>query len=168
MLALLAPTAVVSESSNPVAAPNAIFVEGFGNGLLYSLNYERILTIADWNFGFRLGGSYFATKISSASGSGLLQLASIPMVVSWYAGLPHHKLQIGLGATVLWVSASTDSTGAKYEGAAEGVGLAATAVVGYRYMPEHTGFTFGFGFTPLLRATKGFLPWPGASAGIAF
>jgi hypothetical protein len=163
-----APAPTVLVGRNP---PNAIFAEVLGNGLTYSLNYERIFapwTSGPWSLGIRGGASYVAYKISDAAGSGVLHLASFPVVVSWYVGLPHHKLQLGLGATLLYVSAIADASGTTYSSTSEGFGIAATAVIGYRYMPEHTGFTFGVGFTPLLRATKGFLPWGGASAGIAF
>lgn len=153
-------------------APNAVFAEALGSGLTYSLNYERIFSapnlVSPWSLGIRGGASYLAYKISSAAGSGVLQLATFPVVVSWYVGLPHHTLQLGLGATVMYVSASTDATGTKYAGTTEGLGLAATAVIGYRYIPERTGFTFGVGFTPLWSPAKGLLAWGGASAGIAF
>lgn len=153
-------------------APNAIFGEVLGNGLVYSINYERLFfpwnDASPWNLGIRGGASYLAYKVSNATGSGVLQLATFPVVLSWYVGLPHHKLQLGIGATLIYVSASTDATGTRYQGSTEGFGVAATAVVGYRYMPEHTGFTFAVGFTPLLRTAKGFLPWGGASAGVAF
>lgn len=162
-----APSPVVRQ--NP---PNAIFAEALGNGLTYSLNYERIFApwggASPWSLGIRGGASYVAYKVSDAVGSGVLHLATFPVVMSFYVGLPHHKLQLGLGATLLYVSAITDAAGTNYQSATEGFGLAATAVIGYRYMPARTGFTFGVGFTPLLRSGKGFLPWGGASAGIAF
>ena len=162
-----APSPVVRQ--NP---PNAIFAEALGNGLTYSLNYERIFapwsSSSPWSLGVRGGASYLAYKVSSAAGSGVIHLASFPVVLSFYVGLPHHKLQLGLGATLLYVSSITDAAGTGYQSNVEGLGIAATAVIGYRYMPEHTGFTFGVGFTPLLRAGKAFLPWGGASAGVAF
>jgi hypothetical protein len=73
-----------------------------------------------------------------------------------------------MGFTVLYTSASTDSTGVKYEGSGVGLGLAATGVIGYRYLPHDGGFTFGAGFTPLLRPSKGFLPWGGVTVGWQF
>ena len=150
---------------------NAVYGEVLGNGLVYSLNYERLFAPRGsdrgaWAFAAERATS--PTRSRTRPAAAILQLASFPLVVSWYVGTPHHKLQLGLGATLLYVSASTDASGTKYAGTSEGLGVAATAVVGYRYMPAHTGFTFGVAFTPLLRTTKGFLPWGGASAGIAF
>jgi hypothetical protein len=147
-------------------ARDAVYFEVLGNGLLYSINYERYFPRYD--LGLRGGASFITYKVSSASGSGNLTLASWPLVVSYYWGSPRHKVQLGLGATVLYFDASSDSTGTKFEGAGTGLGVAATGVIGYRYMPKNGGFTFGAGFTPLLRATKGFLPWGGANVGFAF
>jgi len=166
--------AVVSDRGAPTPeepapappAPNVISLELLGNGLLYSLNYVRLFPA--WNLGLRAGASLFVDKISNASGSGSLVLASFPFVASYFMGPPRHKLELGLGATILYSDAASDSTGTKYQGSVSGLGVAATGVVGYRFMPVGRGFTFGAGFTPLLRATKGFLPWGGASIGYAF
>ncbi len=150
----------------PAPAPNAIFFEALGNGLVYSIDYERMLDAAP--VGLRGGASFFTYKISDASGSGNLTIATFPLLASYYLGSTPHKLQLGLGATILYVSASSDATGVKYDSAASGLGVAATGVVGYRYVPDGRGVTFGVGFTPMLRASKGFLPWGGASVGYAF
>jgi hypothetical protein len=147
-------------------APNVIRLELLGNGLLYSVNYERIFPA--WNLGLRAGASLFMDKISSASGAGNLVLASWPLVASYFIGPPRHKLELGLGATILYAEAASDSSGVRYEGSVSGLGVAASGVIGYRYLPAGRGFTLGAGFTPLVRATKGFLPWGGVSAGYAF
>ncbi len=162
-------SAVVAAAPQASAGPdNQVFLELLGNGLLYSLNYERFLTAWNQRFGVRGGASFITYKISSANGAGNLVLASVPIVASWYGGSSAHKLQLGLGASALYVSAATDATGQKFSGSEEGLGIAATAVVGYRYLPRDGGFTFGIGFTPLLRSGRGFLPWGGASGGVAF
>jgi hypothetical protein len=161
--------AAPSTSTAPVATsnempPNAVYAELLGNGLDYSINYERFL--GDWPIGFRGGASFLSVPISQASGSGNLKLASFPFVASYYFGSTRHKLQLGLGTTLLYSVASSDSTGVQYGGT--GLAVGATAVIGYRYVPRCHGFTFGAGFTPLLRSSKGFLPWGGVTAGYAF
>ena len=148
------------------AASNAIYAEPLGNGLIYSMNYERFLR--DWHVGLRAGASFFTYGISQAQGSGNLTILTFPLVASYYLGPRRHKLQLGLGATVLYVDVSSDSQGIKYEGSGTGLGVAATAVVGYRYIPPCRGLTFGVGFTPLVRPQKGILPWGGANVGYAF
>jgi hypothetical protein len=148
----------------PRTASNAIFLEGFGNGLLYSVNYERIL---GEHFGVRAGFSYFTYAVSSYGKSGNLDLLTVPMVVSYYTGWDDHKIQLGLGATIIYRGAPTDSEGTAFGGERAGAGLAASGVVGYRYLPQRGGFTFGVGFTPLIRASKA-LAWGGANAGYLF
>lgn len=147
------------------AAPNVVFAEAFGSGLLYSLNYERI--IPSWNIGLRAGASYFTYAVSSYGASGNLTLVSFPLLASYYFGWRNHHLQLGLGATILYTGVSSDSVGTRFESDRSGLGLAASAVVGYRYMPRDGGISFGVGFTPLLRTSR-FLPWGGANVGYAF
>lgn len=160
------PAIVVSPSAAPArTASNVVFGEALGNGLLYSINYERIF--ASVPIGLRAGASYFSYPVSTYGRSGNLKLATFPLVASYHVGSRHHKLQLGLGATILYLGVSTDSTGTKFEGERSGVGVAASAVIGYRYLPPDRGFSFGVGFTPLLR-TSSFLPWGGANAGYVF
>jgi hypothetical protein len=159
------PVVAPAPVSAPQAASNVIFAEVLGNGLLYSINYERI--IERWNIGLRAGASYFTYAVSSYGKSRNLKLASFPMIGSYYVGSPTHKLQLGLGATILYTGASSDSTGTTFESERSGGAVAATAVVGYRYLPPDRGFSFGVGFTPLLRSSS-FLPWGGAHAGYIF
>lgn len=161
-----APLAQTSSSAPPPIAhgSNAVFAEVLGNGLLYSLNYERFLWPVP--IGLRIGASFFTYAVSDVSGSGNLTLLTFPLTASYYWGTLRHKLQLGLGATFLYTSASSDSTGTTY--GSTGLGVAATAIVGYRYLPVGRGVTFGGGFTPLLRASRGLLPWGGVDVGYVF
>ena len=173
MLAILAapvaaeaPAAPAPESTVPQrTAPNVIFAEALGSGLLYSINYERV--IDRWNVGLRGGMSYFTHAVSSYGASGNLTLITFPIVASYYAGWRSHNLQLGLGATILYTGVATDSRGTRFDGERAGAGVAATAVVGYRFIPREGGMSFGVGFTPLLRTSR-FLPWGGANVGYAF
>jgi hypothetical protein len=160
----VAATASPPASARETRVVNIVDFEALGNGLIDSLDYERIYLA--WNVGFRAGASFFTYKLSNATGAGNLTLATFPLVASYYFGPPRHKLQLGLGATVLYIDASSDAAGTKF--GSTGLEVAATGVVGYRYLPKCRGFTFGVGFTPLFRAGKGFLPWGGVNAGIAF
>ena len=158
--------APVAPETRPRTALNEVFFEALGSGLLYSVNYERI--IDRWNIGLRAGASYFTYAVSSYGKSGNLTLVSFPVLASYYYGFwRSHHLQVGLGATILYTGASSDSQGVKFDAERSGAGLAASAVVGYRYMPRDGGVSFGVGFKPLVRASK-FLPWGGANVGYAF
>ncbi|MDB5213020.1 MAG: hypothetical protein JWO86_947 [Myxococcaceae bacterium] len=162
----LAPVASVAPGPAPRTALNDIFFEALGSGLLYSVNYERI--IDKWNVGLRAGASYFTYAVSSYNRSGNLTLVSFPVLASYYYGIWRgHHLQFGLGATVLYTGVATDSLGTSFDAERSGFGVAASAVIGYRYMPRDGGVSFGIGFTPLLRTSK-FLPWGGANVGYAF
>ncbi len=173
LLLLASPDVAAAESAAAAPAPvvaartasNVVYAEALGNGLLYSINYERLLE--SLHVGIRAGVSYFTYPVSSYGSSGNLTLATFPLVASYYFGTPRHKVQLGLGATILALGVSSDSTGTKFQGERSGGGVAATAVVGYRYLPPDRGFSFGVGFTPLLRSGR-FLPWGGANAGYVF
>jgi hypothetical protein len=147
-----------------LSGQNAVFVELLGSGLVYSINYERILATVP--VGLRAGASFFTYKVSQAMGSGNLTLATFPLLASYYLGVACHKLELGLGATFLYSVASSDANGIQYGDS--GLGVAASGVVGYRYLPDVRGVTFGAGFTPLVRPGKPFLPWGGVNVGYAF
>ena len=115
----------------------------------------------------RQGRKVISYGVSSYGGSGNLTLVSVPLVASWYLGPANHKLQLGLGTTILYLGASSDSQGTEFAGDRAGLGIAATGVVGYRYVPRDGGISFGIGFTPLVR-TSSFLAWGGANVGYLF
>ena len=163
---LTASSVAVPGDAPPEEARNAVVAEVLGNGLLYSVDYERLLF--GGKAGIRGGASFLTYGVSHASGSGNLVLATFPLLASYYWGSSPHKLQLGVGATLLYFSASSDATGTKFEGAGDGLDVAATAVVGYRYLPRAGGWTFSAGFTPLFRGAKGLLPWGGLSGGYVF
>ncbi len=160
-----APPPLEAERGRERTAANVVFAEAFGSGLLYSVNYERI--VDTWNIGLRGGVSYFTYAVSSYGASGNLTLVSLPLLASYYVGWRSHHLQLGLGATILYTEVATDSTGTKFDGERSGLGIAATGVVGYRFIPRDGGISFGVGFTPLVRTSR-FLPWGGANVGYAF
>lgn len=162
----MSPTLAAPADAPPVDARNSLVAEVLGNGLLYSVDYERLLF--GGHAGIRGGASFVTYGVSHASGSGNLVLATFPIVASYYWGPSAHKLQLGLGATVFYVSASSDSTGTKFEGSGDGLDVAVTAVAGYRYLPRAGGWTFSVGFTPLFRGAKGLLPWGGVGGGYVF
>lgn len=153
------------DSKSAPPASNVVFAEVFGSGLLYSVNYERI--IDSLHVGLRAGASYFTYAVSSYGRSGNLVLVSFPLVASYYFQWANHNLQLGAGATILYTGVATDSQGTAFESERSGLGLAASAVIGYRYLPRDGGITFGVAFTPLVR-TSSLLPWGGATIGYAF
>lgn len=149
----------------PLRAPNTIYVEGLGPGGLYSVNYERLI-IQD--LAVRVGFSYVSFSASAGSSSASAGLAFFPITAS-YIGISTaskaHCLELGGGATILYATA-TSSTGDLFA-SGSGVGVAGTAMVGYRLHPIGYGFSFRIGFSPLF-GSGGFLPWGYLSLGGSF
>src|ERR1043165_8241224 len=105
-LALL-PLAARAEEER--VAKNTVYLELGGNGLIYSVNYERFLS-NDLNV--RVGLEYFSLTASGSGGSGNATLAIFPVTVS-FLGLSKgpHAFELGAGIDIAYASASTDSTG---------------------------------------------------------
>ncbi len=143
-------------------AKNSLYVELLGNGGLYSLNYERNLTD---DVTARLGFSYLSLSASASDDSASVTFMSFPLMANYLLGGGNHHLELGAGATVLYASGEVESGGSRSSG--DGVGVAGTATVGYRYQPRDGGFLFKVGFTPLV-GSGGFLPWGGLSLGGVF
>jgi len=124
-----------------IKAPNAVYTELLGQGILLSVNYDR-----------RLG-----EHISVRAGVAVVGLGfGVPVSVSFLSS-GDHKFEMGAG--LLYATATNGFE--KIEG------VAGSANIGYRYQPRDGGFMFRIGFTPLL-GSGGLLPWGGASFGICF
>jgi hypothetical protein len=142
-------------------AQNSIFVEAFGSGLLYSVNYDRI--IRD-RFSVRIGLGYLSDHVFGPGHS--WSMLSIPLMGNLLLGRTSHRLELGAGVTFVRSLGENDEVGSNDPTRSE-VTVVATANVGYRYCPTDGGFNFRAGFTPLLNAS-GFLPWGGISLGYGF
>jgi hypothetical protein len=166
---------------NPAPAPagedrdanNSFFVEGGGPGLLYSLNYERIVENV---IGLRAGVSYQSFTASSGGSSASATFVTVPVIVS-YLGVSsgNHSLELGGGGTMVFASGSASGGGL----ASSGSGLIplGTAIIGYRRQPLNGGFQFRIGLEALVGKglalsnpdpTKlGVLPWMYMSLGFS-
>ena len=160
-------------------APNSLFVEGFGAGVFYSLNYERM--VLD-QLGVRVGiglmpiaSSRSADGFESASTSTDL-LVFVPVTAS-YVGIRSGRsaLELGGGVTLLYASYALAGT--------SGPSLVpmGVAMVGYRNQPVgERGFMFRAGVEAaalhydILAYQKptlgnlGIFPWPYLSLGASF
>lgn len=159
-------------SDEPVrTAKNVVFAELAGNGLAYSVNYERLFD--DSGFGLRVGFSYLSVSAGGGSGGSSVSVkntwVTFPILANYYVGSANHKLQLGLGATLLYVTSEGRSS--DVFGSVDGFVPLPTAAIGYRYVPAHGGFNFGIAFTPLFipgGESRSFLPWPGIGLGAVF
>jgi hypothetical protein len=159
-------------------ANDSVFLEGLGNGVYYSLNYERIF----WDGKASLRAGFGYTRLQARKEIVLFQLygnppppytfteIAVPVVASSYLGTASHKLQLGAGATVFYRTGMVGATSvdaAFNSQTSQGLDIAGTLVVAYRYIPYRGGPTFGAGFTPLF-SRSGFLPWLSLSVGADF
>ena len=133
---LILPNQLNAQQKDRVFKPNHLNLELGGNGLIYSLNYERLLSES-----FTLRGGIGVTP-------GLILVEGtffhIPVTVSYLAGGERSKFEIGLGATYF------GGTDAEIFGLEAGdVSLVfVTGIIGYRYTSS-TGFVFRIFFSPL-------------------
>jgi hypothetical protein len=173
------PAEAPQKDSGNHPAPNSIYLEGLGAGLVYSLNYERM--VAD-DVGVRVGFSYLSFGASAStpggSASSSASFVTVPITAS-YIGVRGRKssLELGGGVSLNYASASASGIGAS----ASGSGLAplGVAMVGYRLHPvDGPGFQFRVGLMALVGnglgwsnpdPTKiGVLPWGYLSLGASF
>ena len=158
-------------------ANNSIFIEGGGPGLLYSVNYERIVEDV---VGLRAGISYQSFSASASSGgstaSASATFVTVP-VIATYLGMTsgNHTLEVGAGGTMVFASGSASGTGI----AASGSGMLplGTAIIGYRRQPMDGGFQFRIGLEALFGKglslsnpdpnSFGVLPWMYMSLGFS-
>ncbi|MFY7998246.1 MAG: hypothetical protein ACOVSW_06555 [Candidatus Kapaibacteriota bacterium] len=135
-------TQVPLKVSDKRLAQNTVFLELFGNSLVYSINYERTVS---QNFSLRAGFSYVPMGQNS--------FVAFPLLVNGFLGEGAHRFEASLGTTiVLSYNALPSFTGR----------------LGYRYQPLDGGFNFAIAYTPLF-SPGFFVPlWIGISLGWGF
>lgn len=125
--------------------PNSIHAEILGNGIIYSINYERNIITKEKLF---LSPSIGFTSIGR-------EATGIPVMMLAYFGGPNSSLETGLGYTGLYRQEQYLNYGlwnkrSYFE-------HYATGRLGYRY-ESPKGFLFKVAFTPLFRF-KSTIPW---------
>lgn len=154
-------------------ANNSFFLEAGGPGLLYSVNYERVL---ENDFGLRVGFSYTSFSASAGSSSASASFMAIPVIAS-YLGLRegNHILELGGGATAIYFNGAGSS--GVVAGSGSGLTALGTAMIGYRRQPVNGGFQFRVGLEALVGKglsfsnpdpnSFGVLPWMYMSLGFS-
>ena len=168
----------VEAESTPAAkereAKNAIYLDLLGPGLLYSINYDRMITD---EFSARIGFSYFGVGASATDSTGATTASAsfsywaVPITASYLGiGSDTNMLELGAGASILNFSGSglIESDDADVGAGASVTTLSATAMVGYRRQPADGGFVFRVGLSPVMTFGAGMLPWGYLSLGAAF
>ncbi len=173
------PPASASEPEEERSANNALYLEGLGPGLFYSINYDRSFG----DFAGRVGFGYVslsATSTDDTGSGGAVQqttasaaLFTIPITVSYLGiGSKKNMLELGLGATILHAGAGVSTIDAKTDSTSSNASATVVlpvAIVGYRYQPPHGGFVFRGGLSPIFAGSSiPVLPWPYVALGGAF
>jgi len=72
--------------------PNSLYLEFFGSGGLYSVNYDRLFSE---NFGARIGFMYFAADWVGFFSD--VEMFIIPTTLNFLVGTGKHKFELGAG-----------------------------------------------------------------------
>ena len=157
LVALLATAgSAAAQSPAPPAAPNAVYVELLGNGGIYSLNYDRLLTS-------KVAARVGFMGLAAADETGSAGVVAAPVMVSYLFGEGNSHFETGVGV-MLAAGGVVNVEGFENESFSGAVG---TATLGYRYQRHGGGFVFRAGLTPLFD-TSGIAPWFGLSFGYGF
>ena len=133
---------------------NQLYLELAGNGLIYSINYERFLS------------EDFTIRVGFGITPGLIFVEGtfihIPVTASYLIGSKTSKLELGLGATY-FAGEDTEIFGLD---AGDQSLMFLTGIIGYRYTSP-AGFVFRVFFTPLYSSESepNFNPYGGLSFG---
>jgi hypothetical protein len=151
---LIVPCQSYAQYSLATPKQNQLYLELGGNGLIYSINYERFLSE---NFTIR-GGFGITPGFFFVEGT----FIDIPVTASYLIGSERSKLEMGLGATFL-ASSNVEVFGLD---SGDQSLIILTGIVGYRYTSP-SGFVFRIFFTPLYSSEGDppFVPYFGLSFG---
>lgn len=148
-----APYEAPPEGEREREANNSIYVEGLGPGLLYSVNYERILG----DFALRGGFGYVSLGASvndgmGSGGSSRASLITVPLTATYIGiGSKKHIFELGGGITVVHVGAGVDTfaTDESKSASASATEFLGHFVFGYRLQPPEGGFMLRTGISPI-------------------
>jgi len=127
---------------------NTFYVEGLGQGLIYSVNYEYGLTR---NWKIRVG--FTSWKLENlplfVSFDNTLRFRGAPIMLNYLCGNDFHHLEFGLGVLAGSVDLSGKSIflGERLQGRKRLV--KGTGTLGYRFQPSRTGPVIKLALTPL-------------------
>jgi hypothetical protein len=150
-------------------ANNGLFLELGGNGLLYSLNYERFVSPdVPLRVGFMIFSLSARDRVTNESGS--ISVLAFPLTASWLGVRSgSHALELGAGVVIVSarIDVDVDESRSDFQSVEfDGTGIVGTGIIGYRYAPLNGGFNFKAAFTPFIG--PGFGPWAGLSFGYLF
>lgn len=158
---LAAPRGAAAQDTRPIPAPNAFYVEAGGNGLLYSVNYDRLVLP---NAGFRVGIGVLPFFPAMGFTDDNVTLTAVPVLANVLFGKGAGRLEVGAGATFTSASVEWSTFGEGEESAST---IIPNGTIGYRYQRPEGGTVFRAGAIPLYIAEEWWLS-VGVSFGRAF
>lgn len=162
---LLVPTGAYAqfyEAAKTSQPPNKVYVEGFGSGGFYSLNYER--TIAG-GLTARIGAAFMPRVMSEYTAQVI-----VPITISYLVGYDGHHLEMGAGVTKQMYGRrrGREVSGPFQDREVAGLEYMPGALVGYRYQAPDGGWMFRATYTPFNMKFEGWVSSAGISVGYAF
>lgn len=137
-----------------------VFVELYGQGLVFSANYDTRFNNKRDGIGGRAGIGYVAIGNSHAT--------TIPIGLNYLLGKGKNFFEIGLGATYLSAKLSGDDFFTGDNSNTTGSNIIGTMSFSYRLQPINSGFALRAGFSPIF-GNGFFVPYfPNFSLGYTF
>lgn len=135
--------AAQSDSDSQPRSKKNFYIEGGGNALAFSVNYDARFQKRTDGFGYRIGIGGF----TSFGGDGRSLLA-VPVQINYLAGKGAHFFEAGLGATY-----TTDGFW-EDEPIQKKTPVLGTITFGYRFQPVNSGLLLRVGMTPFFGTIK--------------
>lgn len=136
-----------------------VYAEIFGNGLLYSFNYDQRFEKRLDGLGYKVGLSFLSVEGTGA--------ATFPFGLNYLLGKNGKYFELGLGGTYV-VGFDNTNTFASSDDRNFGDGIAGNMIIGYRSEPVDGGFLFRAALTPFFGSGTFWPLYAGVSFGYAF
>ncbi len=138
---------------------NSAQVELGGHGLVYSLNYERILVNGQrFKTTGQVGFAYYPASNESDPCKYCVRNSRIPIVINEIFSFSKHHIELGVGYVFIRMPPGAYSVGS---------GGYFTGRLGYRYQKPNGHLIIRIGFTPIFR-NYNFYPIGGLAIGYSF
>lgn len=132
----------------------AVYLEGLGSGIVYSINYDQRFGSEVDGLGFRAGVGFVYAQSDV--------IISVPVLLNYLTGTNAHHLELGLGGSFYRFP---DSIIGDYD--YETI-FGATGNVGYRWSPPEGGFMFRVTWTPIIGNEITLILFGGIGVGYSF
>lgn len=157
-----------AQTDDVPAAPNTVYLELLGSGLLYSVNFDRIVLPS---LAMRAGLMYADVSgvtiniegSDTPSPNNTLSLGLAALGGSYLYRDPPHRIEYG--GTLLVGGSKLD---AAVSGTETDVLMGLSGIVAYRYQPPEGGLFFRVAYTPIVLAGAVVPAWGGVSIGWSF